>query len=261
MPRSLRACFVLVSAPLALALGGEALGQSDSSDAAIKPYDGPPIYLDEPADSVPPQPVDTTVTTQTYEDGSTQIERGVTRYSDDTLENHGVYREFYEDGQQFVDGRYDKGKPVGEWTFWRPNGQVAKKVTYKNGTPDGAVELRRADGTLKAKRSYSEGLRHGVWQLYAEDGEQLLREYQYKNGEGDGLWKWWYPSGELLRETPFSNGLVDGVATEYAQDGTKRAEVPFKEGKRHGVATQWLADGRKVQQRYEMGKPVEGSAE
>lgn len=238
-----------------LSLSGVAWSQG-SSDLKIEAYDGPPIYLEENSEVVPATVVGNTVQRDSYDNGKPKVERGLTKYSDNTLVSNGVYREYYQDGQQFVDGQFVDGAPTGEWTYWRPNGQLAKKVTYDRGRPDGQVEVRRADGTLEARRSYKLGKRDGLWELYAEDGETRIAEEPYTDGVRNGTSKSWFKNGNPLREITFVDGVVNGVALEWAEDGSKRGEVPFRDGKRHGVAKQWTADGREITQTYEDGKPV-----
>ena len=223
----------------------------------IEPYTGPPVYLEETTESVPASVVGNTVDRVKYDNDQLRIERGLTKYSDNSMVSNGPYREFYRDGQQFVDGQFSNGDPVGEWTYWHPNGQLAKKVTYQQGQPDGQIEARRADGTLESRRSFAAGKRNGVWETYADDGETRLTEAAYEAGKPAGVWKWWYANGSPQREMPFVEGKADGLATEWAESGAKRAEISFSNGKRHGLSTQWTADGREIKQQYAEGKPVE----
>jgi antitoxin component YwqK of YwqJK toxin-antitoxin module len=245
------AFFSLVAAVLMLT-PGLVLAQG----AKIEPYTGEPIYLESPPAPVPAKEVENSVKTEKYDNGKVWIERGVTRFSDNSLVSNGVYKEFYRDGQQFVEGQFTDGVPTGEWTYWRPNGQVAKKVTHKQGQPDGQVELLREDGTLAARKEFQLGKRNGQWETFDATGEKPLTEEHYAGGKPDGTWKWWYESGQLMRQTTFVDGKIDGEAAEWAEDGTQRAVANFKAGKRQGLSTQWMADGQKVEQMYDEGKPV-----
>lgn len=241
---------------LAISLLSTSAARAQSVDVKIEPYTGPPIYLPKAGESVPATEVESSVKKEDYKNGKVWIERGLTRFSDNSFVSDGVYREFYPDGQQFVEGEYDHGEPIGQWTYWRPTGQIAKKVTYKNGQPDGLIELFRADGTLEARKNFAEGKRDGEWETFAEDGQTRLTHHEYRQGTPTGDWKWWYENGQLQRESSFVDGKMNGVAQEWAEDGAKRAEVEFKEGKRHGLSKQWTPDGREVQQQYENGVPV-----
>lgn len=240
----------------ALVISHVAFAQSPSTSTKIEAYDGPPIYLDSPPDPVPATRVTHKVSQHKYDNDQVWIEQGIILMSDDTFASHGVYREFYRDGQQFVDGQYAEGKPAGEWTYWHPNGQLAKKVTYRDGKPDGVVEVFREDGTLKERKSYSAGARDGQWQNFYKDGETTSGEGTYAAGKEDGVWKSWYENGQLHTEISFQDGKMNGVASEWFKDGSPKASINFRDGKRHGMATQWSSDGEKVEINYEEGRPA-----
>lgn len=242
-------------ASVALLVAAPGLAQTDG-DTKIKPYTGEAIFLDDVPSAVPAARVNNSVKTQNYDNGKVWIERGLTKYSDNSFVSDGVYREFYRDGQQFVEGQYREGEPVGEWTYWHPNGTECKKVAYKAGQPDGTVEYHSLEGVLEARRNFAVGKRAGKWESFDPTGEQLLVEQHYQDSQPVGVWKWWYKNGQLQREAPFEGGKMHGLVKEWKDDGTPRAEANFQEGKRHGLSTQWMLDGRKVEQNYEEGKPV-----
>lgn len=248
------------------AAAADASTSSASSDAGatttrgvIKPYTGPPIYLDEPATSVPPTLVERQTITDKYPSGEVRFERQIARFSDNHLEADGFYREYYKNGQLFAEGQYRRGRQQGEWTYYHDNGTVNRKVTYDDGLPDGSVEVRRADGTLMAKRSFDKGHRTGEWITYDDTGKQPLREEHYENGRPSGEWKFWFPDGQLQRTVNFKDGKREGLTTEWIEDGSKRGEVSYANGVADGPTTIWLKDGRKVIRQYAKGKLVSES--
>jgi antitoxin component YwqK of YwqJK toxin-antitoxin module len=238
-----------------------------SSDAAdteleresveIKPYNGPPIYLNEPL--VPPP---ATIVTErqphktNYPDGTLHIERQITRYSDDRIENDGTYREYFPNEQVFVEGEYVKGEQQGKWIYWHDNGQQCRVVNYQNGLPDGSWEVFRVDGTLEGKRSFKIGKRDGEWTNYESTGKQQLNFYNYQNGQPHGVWNEWFPSGQQKRAMQFKNGQREGKAIEWNETGNKKAEANYKDGKFHGTIVQWSADGEKFIQEFDQGRLV-----
>lgn len=183
--------FVLTLAAASLFSCSVALAQEQGSDdAAIKrestkvePYTGPPVFLPDPPETIAPQPVEQRMVIDFYpgKDGEAHeaisltmgeargfeatgsdgrqahVQRSVMRMSDGSFQNNGVYREYYRNGQIFVEGLYDNGERAGDWKFFHPNGNEAKTVTYEEGVPHGMIELRREDGTLQAKRQYDKG--------------------------------------------------------------------------------------------------------
>lgn len=235
----------------------EVVPQQES--VTIEPYTGPPIYLPEPVEPPPAKRVESKSVTDYYDPETKEkarIVRTVVRFSDDSIKSDGEYKEFYRDGQLFVEGQYNLGMRSGEWKYYHSDGSEAKTVIYKDGQVDGAFEVRRADGTLKAKREFSNGKRNGDWVIYADSGEQPLIESHYKDGQPNGVWQVWYSDGTQRRQIPFADGKQNGTLIEWDEEGNKRAEVSFSEGVRDGVARAWAKDGRVIEQTYSEGKLV-----
>ena len=247
MPQKL---FALSTFAVVLVLSSTSLAQ-DADDAAraeleresvvIEPYTGPPIFLPEGDPPVPPRFVENT-TVIDYHDPETKakpkVERQIAKYSDGSVKNSGPYREYYGDGQLFVEGAFDDGKASGEWTYYHPSGELAKVVTYVDGDPDGPVEVMREDGTLEAQREYAAGKRQGVWRAYDETGQQLLREEHYVDGKADGVWQdvvsqWQAVAAERIQEWAAPR-YVDGVG----QRGRLACRSQFRRRQeaRHGKA-------------------------
>lgn len=223
----------------------------------IEPYTGPPIYL--PEKDAPPAPteVESRVVKENFPKSDTVwFERGVLKFSDDSIVSHGPHKEYYSSGELYVQGEFDHGKAVGSWTYHHPNGKVAKEVAYKAGRPEGEVKVYNEQGNLVSRRSYVAGLRDGVWETYSDDSEQKLREESYKNGKADGAFRTWFKNGQLRQEMTFADGKLEGVATEWTQVGDKRAEVSFKNGLKDGMSRLWQSDGKVVEQNFAEGKPV-----
>ncbi len=232
-----------------------------AADGAVKPYTGPPIYLNEPAAVAPPTLVEREPITDKYPSGEVRYERQVARFSDNHFEADGFYREYYKNGQLFAEGQYRRGRQQGEWTYHHDNGQIDRKVTFDNGLPDGDVDVYRADGTLSAKRAFDKGKRSGEWIVYDDTGKQMLSEEHYRDGQRDGVWKSWFPSGQLQREITFKAGKPDGVAKEWNEDGSQRGEISYTDGLPDGTTTIWLTDGRKIVRKYDKGKLLSESIE
>jgi antitoxin component YwqK of YwqJK toxin-antitoxin module len=220
----------------------------------IEPYTGPPIFLDEVKQVAEPTIVRTQTDSEKFPDGKIRIERDIAYFSDGHFEAHGKYREYYPNGQVFVEGQYKRGRQDGEWSFYYDNGKLNRKANFNNGKPDGAREIFRADGTLSAKRGFADGLRDGDWITYDATGKKPLSEEHYVKGKEDGVWKYWYPNGKQRQQISLKMGVRHGVTTEWDDKGEKRFEATFADGKLHGTATRWFPNGRKIVQQYEEGK-------
>jgi antitoxin component YwqK of YwqJK toxin-antitoxin module len=227
----------------------------------VQPYTGPPIYLDEAEQVAAPTIVrHETNTDEKFKDGKVRIERQIAFFSDNHFEADGTYKEYYPNGQLFVEGQYKRGRQDGEWTYYFDNGKVNRKAFFKGGKPDGPRDIFRADGTLSAKRGFADGLRDGDWVTYDAKGTKPLAEEHYVKGKADGTWKYWYPDGKQKLQIALKDGKQHGPRTEWDDKGAKRFEANYVEGKLHGTATRWFPDGRKVVQKYEEGKLVSQSS-
>jgi antitoxin component YwqK of YwqJK toxin-antitoxin module len=257
------ACVAVALTALAAQFGIVATshGQERGKESVkIKPYTGPPIFLDEVEQVAEPTIVRRVVESEKFKDEKIRIEREIAFFSDNHAEADGKYREFYPNGQVFVEGQYKRGRQDGEWTYYYDNGKINRKAKFNNGKPDGPREIFRADGTLMAKRSFANGQRDGEWITYDATGKTPLTEEHYKHGKEDGIWKYWYPNGKLRQQVSFKDGVREGLATEWDDKGEKRFEATYAEGKLHGTATRWFPDGRKVVQQYDQGKMVSQSS-
>lgn len=242
-------------------LASNAFGQESVRESVkIKPYTGPPIFLEEQEKVAEPKIMRREVVTEKYKNDKIRVEREIAHFSDNHFEADGKYREFYPDGKLFVEGQFKRGRQHGEWVFYFDNGQLNRKAKYNNGKPDGPREIFRADGTLMAKRNFADGVRDGEWITYDATGKKPLAEEHYKNGKEDGVWKFWHPNGQLKQQIHLREGVRHGLATEWDENGEKRFEATFADGKLHGTATRWFPDGRKVVQEYDEGKLVSQSS-
>jgi antitoxin component YwqK of YwqJK toxin-antitoxin module len=227
----------------------------------VQPYTGPPIYLDEVEQLTAP----TIINRQTdardkFKDGKVRIERQIAIFSDNHIEADGTYKEYYPNGQLFVEGTYKRGRQDGEWKFYFDNGKLNRTAVFKDGKPDGPRDVFRADGTLSAKRGFADGLRDGDWITYDATGKNPTAEEHYAKGKPTGVWKYWHPNGKLHRQISLQDGKKHGVSTEWDDKGQKRFEGNFVDDKPHGTATRWFPDGRKMVLQYENGKLVSQSS-
>ena len=71
--------------------------------------------------------------------------------------NHGIYRDYYENGQIRTDANYYNGKLDGPYIFYHDNGEIYVKVNYKKGDLDGLVTFYKPNGKVLEKIMYENG--------------------------------------------------------------------------------------------------------
>ena len=183
---------------------------------------------DGASEVAPPKLVKQETLTVEDENEKLKIRYEAQRYSDNSTINHGLYEEFYSNGEKYAVGHFEDGKVAGEWKYWHRNGQVAKVGGFEGGKPEGQWTYFRKSGKLRATESYKTGLRDGEWLFYYEDGETLLGREEYEVGQPHGAWLAWYEPGK------------DSDAEEL----TKKLEINYNAGQKHGVWRYWFENGQ-----------------
>ncbi len=148
--------------------------------------------------------------------------------------------------------RLVEGK-TGKWIEWGNSGNRTE-CTYVNGEYDGQVTLYRTDGTVHVTWNYRNGILSGT-ESWFHGNEKLLSEGQVIKGKREGVWKYYYDTGELNREESYSGGKLDGNFTEWYQNGLYMKKGFHNTGEQRGTWTEWYEDGQKMSEtEYLWGK-------
>lgn len=97
---------------------------------------------------------------------------------------------FWNNGQVLSEIQYLKGKREGSCNHWYKNGQLMNEGFYKNGKMIGPFISYYEDGQIESQGSFK----------YTESGS-----YSRK----DGVWKYYYNSGQLQSESIIKNGVEE----------------------------------------------------
>lgn len=96
----------------------------------------------------------------------------------------------------------------------------------------------------------------GVQKDFYDDGT-LAREITRIDGELDGPWRLYYPSGQLEVEQFYVAGRMDGVERKFHENGQLASEIHWTMGERDGAFENYDRDGNLTMQgAYAMGAPV-----
>ena len=71
--------------------------------------------------------------------------------------NHGIYRDYYENGQIRTDATYKNGALDGSYIFYHENGEIYVQVDYKKGDLDGLITFYKPNGKVLKKVLYKDG--------------------------------------------------------------------------------------------------------
>lgn len=242
----------------ASAVSAQSVAEEKEKDpAAIEIYEGPPIYLPVGESPPPAKEVESREIKKKYDNSEAiRFERQVIRFSDDSYASNGPYNEYYKEGQLFSEGAYKLGEQDGDWSFYHPNGQLAKTITYSEGRPNGPVKIYSEEGKALVERSYKLGARDGKWVTYSSETGDPITEQNYEEGLAEGTWKFWFANGQLRQQQTFVQGKREGQVTEWSSTGEKRGEAEFVAGLREGKTTEWRPSGEVIVKTYEAGKLV-----
>ncbi len=131
-------------------------------------------------------------------------------------------------------GILKKGKKVGVWNMYHPNGQLFLKQKYKKGVLNGLTEVYYKDGSISDQINYKNGKESGTYEKYRKDGSLIERgviqldknektyERFWSNGnlrtrgtlKLDGV----FTKGIGSFETYFSDGSIE-VSGQYDEEG------------------------------------------
>jgi antitoxin component YwqK of YwqJK toxin-antitoxin module len=183
-------------------------------------------------------------------------------WSDNSIKFNGAFEEFRSDGKtKHAVGSFKNDHRDGKWTYYHPNGTVAKEVIYIDGHLDGSWTHFAEDGTKQLDAIYKNGKRQGTWTHYGpkdKDGKQpVTQTMQFTDGLVDGEIVQYYTNGQKRSERRFQKGIPHGVQTQWYEDGKKYFEATFEKGKQNGSETIWDAKGNVVKRReFRDGAPL-----
>ena len=152
-------------------------------------------------------------------------------------EKHGLFEQYYKNGQLFITGYYENGQREGLWEEYRESGLLMKKVNYKNGQREGRFEQYHNNGQLYIKGTYKKGP-----DTVADDPIEAFTGFS-KGGQLDGRIIQYREDGTLQRAAEYKDGLVDGVAELFDENGKLFYKSNFKKGERDGLAETYTPSG------------------
>lgn len=147
--------------------------------------------------------------------------------------NHGLYREWDDQGRLVGQGRYAWGEATGAWSRWLP----AAESPLLGGAPFCAF-----DGPFLSQVDYLNGRPHGVWRIYSADS-RLVCEAPLREGLRHGQMVLYQPDGSVFYRQSFSGGAPDGQIESTDENGKLRVVAEFESGRRRIERTERYESG------------------
>jgi len=177
------------------------------------------------------------------------------------------WREFYADGTLRAEGRYRNGRRVGNWRFYFPSGSLEQRGSFNNqGNHHGEWVWYHDNGQIHVIQNFENGLKDGHFVEFAFDGETVISEGEYidgerhgnwviftgtersegryRNGEPHGRWRTYSTTtGRVLFEGSFVDGVPNGRHVYFQENGRILEEGNFMMGRLNGVWRKYDENG------------------
>ncbi len=186
-------------------------------------------------------------------------------YETGELKSKGYYKnssminqwKFYFENQEIeIIGKYNnKGKKIGEWQWFYPNGELLMLENWRNGELDGEFFEYGEEGDTITAGNYYMDEEDGDW-YYNNRG--MIEKGAYYEGMRTGKWMVWYPDGKVAFDMNFDQDLYDGKYTAYWENGRVKVEGKYEAGIPIGVWLQYDEEGNvQLTTVYKDGKEVQ----
>jgi antitoxin component YwqK of YwqJK toxin-antitoxin module len=159
--------------------------------------------------------------------------RGATLHVDDSKGyRDGFCYCLYENNKIQRAGYYSRGKQIGPWRFYYPNGQLRSAPLFDaEGQQQGQSLTYFENGNIDQVELFVDGKLSGSKSTFYENG-QLRLQQQFTNGVMDGLSIIYWPNGNMKKLGVFVMGRQNGVVTFYNEDGSVKEQVNYVDGVR-----------------------------
>ncbi|WP_193317248.1 toxin-antitoxin system YwqK family antitoxin [Janthinobacterium sp. FT14W] len=156
----------------------------------------------------------------------------------------GNYSMYYPHGQLEMQVEQDgRGVQEGVQTQYRPNGQLALRVSWRNGVLESAAG--QSDDQVHAD---------GVVETFDTDGKLRTRTTKVK-GQPDELLLF-YPDGAVQSRRQYVNGIITGPSTGYFPDGKVQRTTHYVDGQPAGESVEYYPDGKVASKRTHSGRNI-----
>jgi antitoxin component YwqK of YwqJK toxin-antitoxin module len=70
---------------------------------------------------------------------------------------------------------------------------------------------------------------------YYDNGNVWIKGQENSVGQEEGIWEWFWESGNIKARIPFKGGKEDGIEEWFYPNGNIKCRIPYKEGWIDGV--------------------------
>ncbi len=156
---------------------------------------------------------------------------------------HGVWKDYYTNGQLWFEIEYDNGVPKGDYQSFYFNGKPQLKAHFTNGFVDGPYTEWYDNGNKRMEGNMKLCLKDGTWKYWNENGT-LGKIESFKNGILDGEFVFWDSDGVLKEKKYYKNGKLEGWEhIYYAKDTLKSVKYYMNGYSNYGEQKEFFRNG------------------
>ena len=156
---------------------------------------------------------------------------------------HGYWRKVNEKGMLKYTGQFDHGIPVGEFTYFYPDGITKARSEFSNNGRSTHTITYHHSGKVMSDGYYLDKKKDSLWSYYDNSGAILKVEF-YRNNMKEGVWKTYYDNGQVAEEMTYKSDKKNGPWKTYYPDGTLKLEATHLNGERNGTAKYYYPSGK-----------------
>jgi len=174
---------------------------------------------------------------------------------DETGRFQDNWKEFYPNGTLRAEGRYRNGRRIGRWLFYFQNGALEQEGVFNNqGQHNGEWIWYHPNGQIHIVQNYHDGTQDGAFKEFADDGETIISEGEYVDGERHG--NWIINTGMERSEGHYRNGERHGRWRNFSvNNGRLTFEGSFVDGVPNGRHVYFQENGKILEEgNYTMGQ-------
>lgn len=168
-------------------------------------------------------------------------------------DREGIVKNYYSSGCLEGEWQYKKDQKDGPAILYYANGQLKVQMDYKEGRESSYDKVYNGAGVLIMEIIKSKD-NHFIAKYYQENGlpskEESYKRISEKEAESknlrDGVFKWYYDSGQLKEETTYRDDKRNGRHTTYYENGGIEGSEVYKNDVIVGVSDYYTPFGGRM---------------
>lgn len=162
---------------------------------------------------------------------------------DDAGKKQGYWKKYGENGMIVYEGRFRDDLPVGEFTYYYPDGTTKARSAFSDAGHRARTVTYHYNGKVMSEGYYFDQQKDSTWRYFDNSGT-LLKEETYRNNMKNGVWRSYYEDGQVAEEVHWADDRKQGPWVQYFPDGTRKLESNYTNDEQEGPIVHYHPSGR-----------------